>query len=101
VVLAKAPYTYCIIFLDLRIYLHFRYETSIPMHVLILVLALEGNLCVLQIACGALRCSSSSSARDSSLMPRSVHPLHQLEVVDACSLCVAFECRSFLEVILR
>jgi hypothetical protein len=50
---------------------------------------------MLQLACEPLRYSRSSSARDSSTMPRSVRPLRQLEVVTVCSLCAAFECHSF------
>jgi ribosomal protein L31 len=30
------------------------------------------------------------------MMQQSVHPLRQLEVVTVCSICVAFECRSFI-----
>jgi hypothetical protein len=48
------------------------------MHVLILVLALKGTFCVIQLACGALRCSRSSSARDSSMTPCSAQSLFVL-----------------------
>jgi hypothetical protein len=67
-----------LVFLNLRIYLHFRYETSIPTHVLIIISVLKGNFCVLQLACGALGCSGSSSTKDSSMTPCSVHSLFVL-----------------------
>jgi hypothetical protein len=77
VVATEAQYTWCIIFLDLgfldlKIYPHFRYETSIHTLVLILVLALKGYFSVLQLTRGALCCSRSSSAQYSSMMLCSV-----------------------------
>jgi hypothetical protein len=38
---------------------------------------------------------------DATLCSFFVRPLRQLEVVTVCSLCVEFECHSFLEVILK
>jgi hypothetical protein len=52
------------------------------MHVLILVLALKGNFCVLQLPCGALRCSRSSSARYSSMMLCSVQ--WNVSIMESC-----------------
>jgi hypothetical protein len=54
---------------------------------------------VLQLACGALHCSRSSSAQDSSITPCSVHSLFFLCVSWKWLLfvlfCVAFECHGF------
>jgi hypothetical protein len=94
-------YSLNLIFLDLTVYPQFTRETLIPTR-FISHFSAEGNvICILQLACDhpcivqghhlhRIQCSMAASG----------HSLYQLEVVTACSFCVAFECCNFfLEVI--
>jgi hypothetical protein len=104
VVPAKASYAYYIIFfgltfLDLRVYLHFMYETFIPT-CLGSHFSVEGNfLHVPTCIWPSLHSSKSSSVwyamqHDCPCLCF-VRPLCQLEVVTVYSFCVVFKCYSF------